>query len=89
MEWEAQLIEWLQTSLSNAADFAKYFDFFGAETGLLILVLVVMLEKESRAEAGAYCFLRESVASDDQVCRPKTQAIYGVSGQGAAVCPVG
>ena len=42
MEWEAQLIEWLQTSLSNAADFAKYFDFFGAETGLLILVLVVM-----------------------------------------------
>ena len=43
MEWEAQLIEWLQTSLSNAADFAKYFDFFGAETGLLILVLVVNL----------------------------------------------
>lgn len=42
MEWEAQLIEWLQTSLSNAADFAKCFDFFGAETGLLILVLVVM-----------------------------------------------
>lgn len=42
MEWEAQLIEWLQTSLSRAADFAKYFDFFGAETGLLILVLVVM-----------------------------------------------
>lgn len=42
MEWEAHLIEWLQTSLSNAADFAKYFDFFGAETGLLILVLVVM-----------------------------------------------
>ena len=42
MEWEAHLIESLQTSLSNAADFAKYFDFFGAETGLLILVLVVM-----------------------------------------------
>ena len=42
MEWEAQLIEWLQTSLSNAADFAKCFDFFGAETGLFILVLVVM-----------------------------------------------
>lgn len=41
MEWEARLIEWLQTSLSSAADFAKFFDFFGAETGLLILVLVV------------------------------------------------
>ena len=42
MVWEANLIEWLQTSLSGAAGFAKYFDFFGAETGLLILVLVVM-----------------------------------------------
>lgn len=42
MVWEANLIEWLQTSLSGAADFAKYFDFFGAEMGLLILVLVVM-----------------------------------------------
>ena len=42
MKWEANLIEWLQTTLSSAADFAKYFDFFGAETGLLILVLVVM-----------------------------------------------
>ena len=42
MEWEAQLIEWLQTSLSSAANFAKHFDFFGTETGLLILVLVVM-----------------------------------------------
>lgn len=42
MEWEAKLIEWLQTSLSSAADFSKYFDFFGAETGLLLLVLIVM-----------------------------------------------
>lgn len=42
MEWETQLIEWLQTSLSSAANFAKHFDFFGTETGLLILVLVVM-----------------------------------------------
>ena len=42
MEWEARLIEWLQKGLSRAEDFAKYFDFFGAETGLLILVLVVM-----------------------------------------------
>ena len=42
MEWEANLIEWLQTSLSSAADFSKYFDFFGAETGLLVLVLIVM-----------------------------------------------
>ena len=36
MEWEANLIESLQTKLSGAADFSKYFDFFGAETGLLI-----------------------------------------------------
>ena len=42
MEWEASLIKWLQTSLSSAADFAKCFDFFGAETGLLLLILIVM-----------------------------------------------
>ena len=42
MEWEAKLIEWLQTSLSSAADFSKYFDFFGTETGLLLLILIVM-----------------------------------------------
>lgn len=42
MEWEAGLIKWLQTSLGGVADFAKYIDFFGAETGLLVLVLIVM-----------------------------------------------
>ncbi len=42
MEWEANLIEWCQKSLSFAVDFSKCFDFIGAETGLLVLVLVVM-----------------------------------------------
>ncbi len=41
MEWEASLIEWLQTTFSASGDFSKYFDFFGAETGLLLLVLIV------------------------------------------------
>ena len=45
MNWEANVIEWLQTSLSGAAGLAKFFDFFGAETGLLILVLVLYLLK--------------------------------------------
>ena len=42
MEWEAGLIEWLQTNLSAPGSFSKYFDFFGAETGMLMLVLIVM-----------------------------------------------
>ena len=42
MEWEADLIERMQAGLGNAEGFAKYFDFFGAETGLLLLVLIVM-----------------------------------------------
>ena len=42
MEWEAGLIEWLQANLSAPGDFSKYFDFFGAETGMLMLVLIVM-----------------------------------------------
>lgn len=42
MEWEANLIEWLQTNLSGSAGFSKLFDFFGAEMGLLAVVLIVM-----------------------------------------------
>ena len=45
MEWEANLIEWLQKYVSNVQiteGFAKFFDFFGAETGLLMVVLIVM-----------------------------------------------
>ena len=42
MEWEANLIEWMQTSLSGSAGFSKFFDFFGAEMGLLAVVLIVM-----------------------------------------------
>lgn len=42
MEWEANLIEWMQTSFSSSAGFSKFFDFFGAEMGLLAVVLIVM-----------------------------------------------
>lgn len=42
MEWEANLIEWMQKYLSGAERFSKHFDFFGGETGLLVLVLIVM-----------------------------------------------
>ena len=42
MEWEAGLIEWLQTNFSSSGEFSKCFDFFGAETGMLLLVLIVM-----------------------------------------------
>jgi membrane-associated phospholipid phosphatase len=42
MEWEANLIEWMQTNSGSSGNIEKFFDFFGAETGLLILVLIVM-----------------------------------------------
>lgn len=42
MEWEANLIEWMQTSFSSSSGFSKFFDFFGAEMGLLAVVLIVM-----------------------------------------------
>lgn len=42
MEWEANLIERMQTTLSGAGAFSKFFDFFGAESGLLLVVLIVM-----------------------------------------------
>jgi len=42
MEWEAGLIEWLQANFSAPGDFSKYYDFFGAETGMLLLVMIVM-----------------------------------------------
>lgn len=42
MEWEANLIEWIQTNSGSSGGLEKFFDFFGAESGLLIIVLIVM-----------------------------------------------
>lgn len=42
MEWESNLIEWIQTNSGSSGGIEKFFDFFGAETGLLLLVLIVM-----------------------------------------------
>ena len=42
MEWETGLIVWLQKNLSAPGEFSKYLDFFGAETGMLLVVLIVM-----------------------------------------------
>lgn len=42
MEWEVRLIEWLQTNLGGLGSLAKLMGAIGAETGLLMLVLVVM-----------------------------------------------
>ena len=43
MEWEANLIEWLQNSLGDLCDlFGKVFSFFGGETGLLALFVIVL-----------------------------------------------
>ena len=42
MEWEVNLIEWMQANLDSSGSLAKFLAFLGAETGLLILVLFVM-----------------------------------------------
>lgn len=41
MEWEGKLIESIQTNFGFSGGFAKFLDFFGAETGILMLVLIV------------------------------------------------
>lgn len=42
MEWEVRLIEWLQANLGSLGGFVNLLAFLGAETGLLMLVLIVM-----------------------------------------------
>ena len=42
MEWEVRLIEWLQANFGGLGSLVKLMAFFGAETGLLMLVLIVM-----------------------------------------------
>ena len=42
MEWEVRIIEWLQAHLSGMGGLVKLLAFLGAETGLLMLVLIVM-----------------------------------------------
>lgn len=42
MEWEVKLIEWLQAAFGGLAGLVKLLAFLGAETGLLLVVLIVM-----------------------------------------------
>ncbi len=42
MEWEAGLIEWMQAHMGSLGGYVELLAFLGAETGLLILVLIVM-----------------------------------------------
>lgn len=42
MEWEAALIEWIQAHFGSLGGSVKLLAFIGAETGLLLVVLIVM-----------------------------------------------
>lgn len=42
MEWEVRIIEWMQANFSSLGGLVKLLAFLGAETGLLMLVLIVM-----------------------------------------------
>ena len=42
MEWEVNLIAWLQAHLGFLGGFVKFLAFLGAEAGLLLLVLIVL-----------------------------------------------
>ncbi len=42
MEWEVRLIEWMQAHFAGLGSIVKFLAFLGSETGLLLLVLIVM-----------------------------------------------
>lgn len=42
MEWEARLIEWVQAHIGSLGGYVELLAFLGAETGLLLIVLIVM-----------------------------------------------
>lgn len=42
MEWEVRLIEWLQAHIGSLGGYVELLAFLGAETGLLMVVLIVM-----------------------------------------------
>ena len=42
MEWEVRLIEWMQAHFSSLGGLVKLLAFLGAETGLLMVVLIVL-----------------------------------------------
>ena len=42
MEWEVSLIEWLQANFSSLGSIVKLLAFLGAESGLMMVVLIVM-----------------------------------------------
>lgn len=42
MEWEAGLIEWMQAHIGSGGGYVELLAFLGAETGLILFVLIVM-----------------------------------------------
>ena len=42
MEWEVRLIEWFQAHIGDLGGYVELLAFLGAETGLLMVVLIVM-----------------------------------------------
>ena len=42
MEWEVRLIEWLQAHIGSLGGYVDLLAFLGAETGRLMVVLIVM-----------------------------------------------
>lgn len=42
MEWEAGLIEWMQAHIGSLGSYVELLAFIGAETGLILVVLIVM-----------------------------------------------
>lgn len=42
MEWEAGLIEWMQAHIGSLGGYVELLAFIGAETGLILVVLIVM-----------------------------------------------
>ena len=85
MEWEVQLIEWIQSNLGSfTSALGKIFSFFGGEKGLLLvfLIVLVLLEKRIGEEDSTHCFSSKCLGSYDKGYRTASASIYGIPRQG-------
>ena len=50
MEWEVRIIEWIQNNLGSlCVSFGRFFSFVGGETGLMILIVIVLFCYKKKA----------------------------------------
>ena len=84
MEWEVELIEWIQKTLGSLNSVVgAALSFIGGEIGLLLVLLIILFCWKKESGKRLALIISEYLAAYDQGCRDAAPPLYGIPGSGA------